>query len=227
MKRYFTFVLMLAFMAAGAGAADLVINKLPIPVEMTEDDNYRADYPYPFDRVMYSFAENSIRPLFCTTTNGKLRITIYELDFTTLYKQFTIELPAPEGNSSYRLEGLGSYSGDFDDGGCSIQATVDLFNNDDLVEVIVNYRQRDADWNMIAETTYIINENNEVLAEIDGDLGSLIDPKCTGGKVFFEGGFRLPDRVLPVVQEKGDINGDTEVGVPDVTALVGIVMGKN
>ena len=43
----------------------------------------------------------------------------------------------------------------------------------------------------------------------------------------FDGGFRLPDRVLPVAQEKGDINGDTEVGLPDVTALVGIVMGKN
>lgn len=218
---------MLAFMAASVGAADLVINKLPIPVEMTEDDNYEADYPMPFGRVMYSFAENSIRPLFCTTTNGQMRITIYELDLTTIYKQFTIELPAPEGNSSYYLEGLGSYSGDFDDGDCSIRATVDLFNSDDLVEVIVLYTQRDADWNTIAETTYIINENNEVLAEIDGDLGSLIDPKCTGGKVFFEGGFRLPDRVLPVVQEKGDINGDTEVGLPDVTALVGIVMGKN
>lgn len=52
MKRYFTFVLMLAFMAAGAGVADLVINKLPIPVEMTEDDNYRANYPMSFDRVL-------------------------------------------------------------------------------------------------------------------------------------------------------------------------------
>ena len=227
MKRYFTFVLMLAFMAASVGAADLVINKLPVPVEMTEDDYYQAGYPRSFDRVMYSFAENSIRPLFCTTTNGQMRITIYELDFTTIYKQFTIELPAPEGKSFYNLEGLGSYSGDFDAGGCSIQATVDLFNSDDLVEVVVLYTQRAADWSTIAKTTYIINENNEVLAEIDGELGSLIDPQCNGGKVFFDGGFRLPDRVLPVVQEKGDINGDTEVGLPDVTALVGIVMGKN
>ena len=206
---------MLAFMAAGAGAADLVFNKLPIPVEMTEDNDYQANYPMPFGRVMYSFGDNSIRPLFCTTSNGKMRITIYELDFTTLYKQFTVDLPAPRAE----LDGLGSYTGDFDDESCYVYATVDLFNNDDLVELIF-YSYSD-------KTTYIINENSEVLAEFDGDLDELIDPRITGGKVFFKGGFQLSDRVLPIVPKKGDVNGDTEVGISDVTALVGIIMGQH
>lgn len=216
MKRYFTFVLMLAFMAAGAGAADLVINKLPVPVETTEDDDYLANYPRPFDHVMYSFGDNSIRPLFCTTSNGKMRITIYELDFTTLYKQFTVDLPAPRAE----LHGLGPYTGDFDCDGCYIYATVDLFNNDDLVELILRNRSDKT-------TTYIINENSEVLAEFEGELRELIDPRITGGKVCFTGGFQLSDRVLPIVPKKGDVNGDTEVGISDVTALVGIIMGQH
>ncbi len=207
----------MVFAATSAMATGLEIKKLPIPQEMIEDDNY--SYENPFRRVLYTFGDNSIRPLFCTTSNGKMRITIYELDFTTLYKQFTVDLPAPRAE----LDELGQYSGDFDDEGCFVYATVDLFNNDDLVELILNsYGDSYSD-----KTTYIINENSEVLAEFEGDLKELIDPRITGGKVFFKGGFQLSGRVLPIVPKKGDVNGDTEVGISDVTALVGIIMGQH
>ncbi|MBR3102132.1 MAG: hypothetical protein IKH19_10335 [Muribaculaceae bacterium] len=166
--------------------------KLPIPQEMIEDDdNY--SYEYPFHRVLYTFGDNSIRPLFCTTSNGKMRITIYEHDFTTLYKQFTVDLPAPRA----KLDELGQYSGDFDDEGCYVYATVDLFNNDDLVELIL--RNRSDDDELI---TYIINENSEVLAEFEGDLEELIDPRITGGKVFFKVLFNCLAAYFPLCRRR-------------------------
>lgn len=178
--RKITVVLMVALLSAAPGFAQLKIEKLNLPQGV---DNYGGGERYPYHNVMYNFSENSIKPVIYSESGNKIECTIWEIDFSRIYRQFTIT--APQGFRDVNVQNLGDIAGIFADGEASMTFTQDLFNDDDLIEIVLACRDGDN-----KDVVLIMNERGEVLAESDDDVRfTILDPALTGGLIITENGY--------------------------------------
>ena len=169
-------VIFLFTVLSSSAFAELKIEKLKLPQVFYDDAPY-AD-------VMYNFSESMMRPVVISESGSKIEFTIWEIDFSTIYRQFTITLPL--GYSYGWLPNLGYIGGRFADSDSRVILTQDLFNDDDLIEVVITCYGSN---NKIM--SFIINEHNEVLArsEEDVNFGYILDPALTGGLIITHNGY--------------------------------------
>ena len=168
--------------------AQLKIEKLNMPQELIGE---WSEEPNPYARVMFNFSQNLLRPVSIKNiSDSNVEFTVWENDLSTIYRHFSVVFP--QGYSRYSVEtGMANIGGRFRSDECSLCLTQDLFNDDDLIEFIV-YCENSED----KTVAFIMNENNEVLAQSDEMLhyfDHFLDPSLVGGHIYTLNGYTIYD----------------------------------
>ena len=146
--------------------AQLSITKATIPSSFIDGK---------WDEVMMDFDTNTISPISYKAEDGQIEVTVYNYDFSIL-RQFVIK--APEGRKNIGLCQFGYLGGRMDEPSFHFSLTKNLFTETGLIECLVEDNGK----------YWFIDENNRILGEFEGEIGKLIDPQLTRGKIVFDNG---------------------------------------
>lgn len=110
----------------------------------------------------------------------RIRITIYSFDLKSIWKQFTLVAPNGYVFRDYQP----TYICGYDEVGFPIHVTDDLFNRDNLAEVIMYIREQNGDYD--SSKMVLMNENSQVLLEFpeDADTEDFLVSTNSGGYLY-------------------------------------------
>ena len=215
--RKFMVVVILTVFSSSA-SAQLKIEKLNLPQGIDAEN--------PYHNVMFNFTENMMRPVVVNRFDSKIEFTVWEVDFSKIYRQFTIT--QPQGYTDIEYSRLAYVSGRFEgDGGSGyLTLTQDLFNDDDLIEVVINcYNSNNKG------VSLIMNERSEVLAQTEeGErIDYVLDPALTGGQVITSNGYiiRKGESALNekrIDQHEGIVSPNPSSGASSITISWGYTL---
>lgn len=148
---------------------------------------YKSDVEDESGEFYYNIATHSRRalkyePLDDWPNYTRVRITIYSFDLKSIWKQFTLVAPNGYKFSEYRPAEIGEHN----EVGFYVHVTDDLFNRDNLAEVIMYIRELNSDYG--SSKAVLMNENSQVLLEFpeDTDTGDFLVSTNSGGYLYLE-----------------------------------------
>ena len=200
--------------ATNASAYELTITKLDMS-KFGDENNW--DHEHYWDYAAFDFKTQTLYPINISKaeSSNKINIAVYNLDFTTIQRSFTISIPQGYSINSHDEHasiyfGIVRMSSDYgsmkpDQGGPVIYLTKNLFTKRELFECVVSCS------NNSDERLYlIVDENSKVLGEIPSDIapgfgGLTMNPIYVEGRTIFANGLIITDNSSSI----NAINADT------------------